>query len=177
MHNGGEHPRWKDHAVRNRFQPIAYFFDSDDHCFRGKHGFFLDADDSPQLDIAPGVRALRVNDRDVGIHGSNRRDFLSCEWTVDESNGRRMLREIGFGIPPQNAEWQPRGSRGQGRGEPRVVVLFEFEWNRPSLLDGIPEPMQQPQARISGPRKDQFSYTTHADHLIANQVSTEPYER
>ena len=75
----------QDDAVRNRFQFVTYFLDSDDYLLRCKRRFFLDADDSPELHIAGSVRSLRVDDGYVRIDCTDSRKFFSCERT---HNGR-----------------------------------------------------------------------------------------
>jgi hypothetical protein len=43
------------------------FLRGDDNFFRGERGFFLLADNPPQMRVAVRVRALNVDDGDIGI--------------------------------------------------------------------------------------------------------------
>ena len=56
-------------------------------------------------------------------------------------------------------------------------VLFKFQRSRPTILHGVAKPMEQTESGIPSPGKNQFPCTTHADHLVIDDVGAEPNER
>lgn len=52
----------------------------------------------------------------------------------------------------------------------RVGVLFDLQLVGPAPLDRVAQPMQRADAGIAAPRKHELLGTTHADHLIVDQI-------
>jgi hypothetical protein len=157
-----------------RFQLSADFFDGNNNLLRCKRRLFLDPDYSPELNVSGRIRSLRVNDRDVGIDCSYSGKFLARKRADDRSDSGCVFWQICIDIAAKNTEWKMRSACDERCSQAGVVVFFNFDGAGPSVLDSVPEAMQQSQARITGPRKNQLFQTAHADHLVGNQIGTEP---
>ena len=56
-------------------------------------------------------------------------------------------------------------------------VLFQFKLVRPSVLDGVAQPMQRADARVPTPRKDELGDATHPDQLVVDKVGRHSDQR
>src|SRR5262245_56827921 len=81
--NGRDDPGWNHDSARYGLKPVDYFFNGDDDTLRRKHCLLLNTDDTPQLNIALFVGALRMNNRDIRLDGTNGRDLFAGERTFN----------------------------------------------------------------------------------------------
>jgi hypothetical protein len=81
--NGRDDPGWNHDSTRYGLKPLPYFFNGDDDTLRRKHRLLLNTDDTPQLHIAFFVGALGMNNRDIGLDGTDCRDLFASERTFN----------------------------------------------------------------------------------------------
>src|SRR5262245_29050725 len=81
--DGRDDPGWNDDSTRYGLEPFYYFFNGDDDTLRRKHRFLLNSNDTPQLNVAVLVGALGMNNCDIGLHGTNCRNLLPGEGTLN----------------------------------------------------------------------------------------------
>jgi len=134
----------------------------------------LNSGNSPELDIARGIGALGMNDRDIWIHCPDGQDRFAGERTWNGIHCGRVFQEIRIRASPKNSKWQTRSSGHKCGSQTGMRVLFDLEGPGPSVFDSISESMQQSQAGIPAQEKTRFPGTTHADHLIVNDIGCEP---
>src|SRR5262245_9728560 len=94
--DGRDDPGWNDDSTRYGLEPFSYFFNGDDDTLRGKHRFLLNSNDTPQLNVAFFVGALGMNNRDIGLNGSNCRDLLAGVGTINRIQSRRVFEDVGL---------------------------------------------------------------------------------
>src|SRR5438105_7579409 len=61
-------------------------------------------------------------------------------------------------------------------GHGRVTMFDDFERLRPATLDGVAQPVQRTDTRVSAPREHQPARNAHTDHLIVNEIGSHPYQ-
>jgi hypothetical protein len=137
----------------------------------------LDSRDAPELDIAGPVGLLGVDHGDVGPERRYGCELLSGEWAEDRSYRCRDLLQPGASIASQDAEGQPRRTGHVAKREASMAVLLEVQGPRPVILDCVAEPMKASDARVAAPGEDQPPGTTHADHLVIDEIWGETYQR
>ena len=120
--------------------------------------------------VAFAVRALRMQNRHVGIQCRDRGELFAGERTSHSANTWIGLRKIIADVTAQGAEGQPRRAGAIGGGHAGMAVLVQFQRLRPLLLDGIAQTMQRADARIAAPGEGELSRAAHADQLVVDQV-------
>src|SRR5699024_6498415 len=80
-------------------------------------------------------------------------------------------------VPAQHGEGQVGGARHVPVGHSRVAVLVHFQRNGPTVLDGVPEPVQRAHSGVSAPTENELACDPHADHLVVDEVGSHPYQR
>ena len=157
-------------AVRRRRELVHDLLHRDDHPPGRKRHLLLHAGDAPQHHVAPGVRLLGVEHRDVGADGGRGREPLAGEGAFDEPDERVVRRQVGAGVAPDHAEGEPARARDIGVGEVGMAALLDLHGPGPAVLHRIAEAVQRAHPRIAAPGEDQAPDAAHADELVVDEV-------
>ncbi len=160
-----------------RTQLVHDFFYGHDGPGRGQHHFFLDAYDALDEYVSRPVRALGMDDADIGAERRDGGQLLARKRAFDEPDVVMLVCQIDAHIPPQDRAGEPGGAGSVGIGHGRVAVLFQLQRLRPALLDSVSQSMERAHSGIASPGKDQLAGTAHTDELVVNQVGSHTYQR
>jgi hypothetical protein len=75
---------------------------------------------------------------------------------------------------PKSSKRKSGGTRRKRYSQRSMCIFFNLEWSRPSLFHRVAEPVEQAESGISGPGENEFPGATRANHLIENDVGTQP---
>ena len=153
LRDGTHDPVRQHDAIHGGRQFVDDFLDRDDQGAGSERGLALGADDAVHRHVAAPVRALCMQDRDVGIERGHRRQSLARERALDAADARIDGRQVGAEVAAQRRERQPGGAGAVGRGHAGVGVLVDLERRGPLVLDGIAQPMQRADARDCRPTR------------------------
>ncbi len=172
--DGGDRHAGEQGAIRVGADdvPVHQLLDHDDDPLGGEGRLALDPDQAPDLDVALGVGALGVDDRDVGVERRNDRDLVVGRVgrgdPLDERVGRRQVRS---GIRAERVEGEMRRPRHVSADHPEVAVLLDLQ--APGL-DGAPDGVERAHAGVPEPREDELPGAAGGHHLVVHQVRGQP---
>ena len=173
----GRHREVRQHDVVHRGRNLVDDrLDGDEQLRRGECGLARGADDPVDRDIAAAVRALRVQDRDVGIDRGHGRDLLAGVGAGDVPDARILLRKIGADVAAEHPERQARGARAVGNRHGGVAVLVDLERARPVVLDRVAQAMQRADTGIAAPGESQLARAAGPDQLVVDEVRRHAHE-
>src|SRR5215469_18045623 len=162
----GAHDRWFDDLL-----------DYHDDALCGERRFFLDAVEPPDLRVAFGIGALRVDDRHVGIERRYGRKLFICIRAADGPDERISGRQVTAAVIRQRPERELRGAGAETRHHAEVRVLLDVERHRRTFLDRAAQRVERADAGISRPRKDELARASRGDELIVDEIGGQSADR
>ena len=174
--HGRHDPRGQHDGTRPRLEAIDDLLDGDEGSVGGEDRFLLHAEDAPEGHVAGPVGLLGVNDGHVRTQCGHRRQPFSGERTGHRLDRCRALLEPGARVSPQHGERESRRAGHIAIGQTGVAVLFDLEGRRPSVLDGVAEPVQAANARVAAPGEDQLAGAAHPDELVEDHVGGQSHQ-
>ena len=179
-HHGIHDQARDDRPVRvgtdHRF--VHELLDDDDHPVCRERRLLLAAQQAPDLGVAAGRGALRVDDGHVRLQRRDGVDRLLAVRRLDRPDERIGDGQVGLEVAAQREERQVHGARRVAPDHAEVAVFLDLErFARELPFDPAADGTQPPDSWIAEPREHELRCHAAGDHLVVDEVRREARQR
>src|SRR6266849_5677205 len=179
LDDGGDEKAWDHGAVGIAADHVIGddLLADDDGATRRIGGLDREAEVTPEMRIAGGIRALDVHDGDVRLERADGQQARSIKGILDRPHARMAPHDVTTDPGEGRQVGQTHRRRLERQPDREVRMVFHHDPTRLALLVGATKTVARSTRDIAHPGRDYLRHRAGRDQLIEGHVRDRPDER